>query len=508
MSIPLPNVPGTVLKFIGSSAPRVAPSAADTVALPVVHDWGPVGTDAAGANGLSGGAQLLAQFSDWTGLYGDSDTAGRTAVAGAFAGQGLPDAGGAGGVLAWRIGGTGCAPATITIDAQGGGTPAALTLQGYYKGTRGNRISYSIDNDPSDSTRDRIQIFFDGVLQDSYIYNPAGGDTVATLTAQIAKRSRLVTPIAVLPASVARLVHTTVGAPVSLAGGNDGATPVSADHLAALAGLQFQSFGILAVYDLTNSSIQASYYSWLQDEIAAMRPRRWVLGGAAAEVLADAETRSATFDDPHVINFGIGTWHDDLLDKDLSTSQLAPRIAGILAAKGQQHSMTFAEIAGIHMLAGASEDELPDAIAGGVVTLGQTSSPDADVHIVMGVTTYTDQNDPTQPYDVFSDARLVGVMDNFIIGMKQWGDSKVIGNLPVNDTTRAMVRGQVRLMENDLLRQGLLLPGDSTANPPIPDPWVVCEPPNDPSLAAALPFTFGWQFADTANNILGEGQVL
>jgi hypothetical protein len=66
-------------------------------------------------------------------------------------------------------------------------------------------------------------------------------------------------------------------------------------------------------------------------------------GGAAGETIDDAIARSVALGDPHVVNFGVGTYHDDLLDKDLSTAQLAPRIAGILAARRDQ-ALTGAEL--------------------------------------------------------------------------------------------------------------------------------------------------------------------
>lgn len=500
------TLPGTDIGFAGSRAPVILPSAADTVAIPLVGDWGPVGTDPAGSDGLQGGPQLCVNFADYVARFGDSDTAGRTAAALAFAGQNLPGYPGAGGVLVHRIGGAGVAAATVQVTSTGTGTPAVLSISGYYKGTRGNRISLAVDADPSDATKDRVRIFFDGVLQESYTYNGAGGMTAQNLADTINSNTRrLVRVVALVPASAARLTQTG-GVAVALAGGNDGATPTGTDHLAALSALEYKSFGVIAPYDLTNAGIVQSYLSWLQAQIDQNRPRRLVVGGAAGELVGDAVTRSSTLGHEHVLNVGCGTYHDDLLGKDLSTSQLAPRVAGILAAKGEMSAITFARIGGLHVVLGPADDEMQLAINGGVVALVPTTSPDAEVMILKGVTTYT-QDSPTKPFDVFSDARLIGVMDDYIRAMVQWGNDKVVGDLPVNDDTRNLVRGQARKLQDALLIAGLILPPNPAANPPVPAPWVVCTDPGGAAPADTIPYSFGWKFARTANAITGQGAI-
>lgn len=499
-TISKPTLPGTVIRFTGARAPRIVPAAADTVAIPLVSDWGPVGTDPGGTGGLQGGPQLVQSFSEFTGRYGDSDTPGRTAVAGAFAGQGLPGFPGAGAVLAFRMAGASAAKATIQIHATGAGA-ATLELDGKYVGSRGNRFSYTLDADPSNSANDRLRLYLDNVLQETYIYT---APNLAALVATINSRSALVTANALVADSAPALRLTQSTNPVSLTGGDDGSTVVSSDHLAALAGIEYKQFGIISPYDLTSAPILASYLSWVQSQAQASRPCRLVVGGAAGEAVADAITRSATLNDEHVVNVGGGTFHDDLLDKDLSTSQLAPRVAGILAAKSEEHAITFAKLGGLHAVVGNADDEIQAAVNGGVTVLAPTSSPDADLRIEKGVTTYIGDTE-SKPQDVYGDPRLIGIMDNYVRAMKTWGDDTVIGDLPVNDDTRNLVRGKARSLEDDLLTRGLILPGDDIT---IPKPWVVCEDPGDPTLEDAVPYTFGWQFAKTANYIVGNGTVL
>lgn len=495
-TIPHPDVPQTIIRFQGEKIPRILPSSADTVMIPLVHDWGPVYSDAAGPLGTDGGVQELLSFSDWTRLFGDSDTPGRTAVAGAFAGQNLPGAVGAGAVIAARVAGATAAVATVSVQNT---TPtAALTLSGKYVGSRANNFTYVIDSDPANpTTRDRLRILYLGAVQETYLYSKTD---IAGLAAAINFRSKLITATSVV--SGTGLTHGN-GA---FAGGDDGATLTPTDHLNVLASLRLADAAILAAYDLTDTAVQASYLSWVQSQSDASRPVRWVVGGLAGESIDDALTRTTALADPHVINFGVGTWHDDLLDKDLSTSQLAPRIAGILAARGQKSALTYAKIGGLHNVGGTApaDDAIESAVTMGVTVLMPAAAADADVRIAKGVTTWT-ADTATMPNDVFGDPRLVGIMDNYVRTMKKWGDDNVIGDLPVNDDTRNTVYGEARRLQDALLRDGLILPGNGSD---IPAPYVVIEnTDDDPTYSDTIPYTFGWQFAKTANAILGQGTV-
>lgn len=500
MSILKPKVPGTVLRFIGESIPRIQPSAADTVAVPIVHDWGPIGSDAPGTSKREGGAQLCTSFAEFTQIFGDSDTAGRTAVAGAFAGQGLPGAGGAGAVMVYRMAGSAKAKSTLVIQNT---TPAtALTLTARYYGSRGNKLSVVIDADPANEARDRLRILYNGAVQETFLYAKTD---IASLATQINTVSQLVT--AVEAVTGVALKHT---AGTSLASGNDGSTLTTENHLSALEALEFEPFSIISPYDVESAELLATYVSWVVSQEEANRPVVLVCGGKAGETLTEAIERSAACENPHVVNVGVGTYHDDLLDKDLSTAQLAPRIAGILAARGKKSSLTFARISGLHIVGetGAASDEIATAVQSGVCVLMRASSPDAELQIAKGVTTWTTTTDPALPVEVFGDPRLVRIMDLYVRDMKEWGDSIVIGALPVNDDTRGLVRGKARELQDKLLGDGLILPGGEVlAGSVVPKPFVTVEPPTDPELLDTIPYQFGWQFAFTVNNILGEGRV-
>lgn len=500
MAILKPVVPGTIIRFVGEQIPRIEPSAAETVAVPIVHDWGPIGTDAQGLSGVEGGMQLVTSFAEFTQVFGDSDTPGRTAVAGAFAGQGLPGKPGAGAVLVYRMAGSAKAKATVTIKNT---TPAnALELTARYYGARGNNLSYTVDTDPSNAARDRLRILYKGAVQETYLYT---NTNITQLAEAIALRSKLVAAKMLITG-----VRLTAGANQPLAGGNSGETVTSANHIEALEAMEFEKFSILAPFIVEEEALLASYVSWVKAQEEANRPVILVCGGKAGETLAEAITRTNSCANAHVVNFGVGTYHDDLLNKDLSTAQLAPRMAGILAARGRKSSLTFAEIGGLHVVGvtGPASDEVATAVQSGVCVLQHTSSPEAELHIAKGVTTFTSTTVPAEPLEIFGDPRLVRIMDLYVRDMKEWGDRIVIGALPVNDDTRALVRGKARELQDELLGEGLILPGGEVlGSGTVPKPFVTVEPPTDPNFLDTVPYQFGWQFARTTNAILGEGRV-
>jgi hypothetical protein len=386
--------------------------------------------------------------------------------------------------------------------AETGGGANAIRLDAIYKGTRGNLVSYAIESDPAlPSTNDRLRILFNGVTVERYSFLRTADQQALV---DLVNASSKYATATLLGTATGAALATTTG--TSLAGGTDGSAPSANDVDAALQALQFKQFGVIAPANITDSSQIAQLVSWVQAQEEANRPVRLVIGGAAGETLSTAIARSDTINDPHVINFGVGTYHDDLLDADLSTAQLAPRIAGILAARGEDKALTFAEIAGVSIAAGGvASDELRAAIDGGVTVLMEDSMPNAELRILQGVTTFTDRSVAGRPYDVFSEPRFVGIMDNFTRGMRQFGNDEVVGDLPVNDDTRAFVRRELSRRVSDLLRRGLIEEGDDALD--IPAPTFDVPRLGDPSLLDAIPYTFGWQFTRTANYVIGNGTV-
>jgi len=477
-----PDRPGTTIKFIGQALPLTLPSLGSIVAVPLVHDWGPKNEPVLVTSPLEFDAQ-----------YSSSDTAGRRAVTMAFNGMGALG-GGAGGVVAVRMVGSTGAKATLTLT---NATPATgLTLTAKYEGTFAHRLTVSVADYPGDTAREVLTIYLDGNQIERYIYANAG---ITDLAAQINAQSNLVTAVANV-GGVA-LAVTTPGSPPAMTGGNDGTTLTGTEWTAALTALEFERFSVLAPYNLTDSTIQTATLAWVRAMETANRPVRWITGGLAAETVTTAVTRSTSLADPHVINLGVGTYHDELLDRDLSTAELVPRIAGALVALGDERALTFARIPGLTTVADTAPDnaEIIDLIRGGVTTFSRATAPDADIKVEKGLTTFTNRADAARPYEIFSDPRLVGVMDSYIREMKEWGDMTIIGR-PVNQSSRDAVQMQGRKLQDDLEERGLVVAGTSFID--------VKDTSNDPLLRDSIPYDFGWQFAHTTNYVFGNGRVI
>lgn len=484
-----PENPGVSIKFVGEKITRPAPSFADIVAIPIVHDWGPLGSDA-------DGGKLVSSFAEFEALYGTGDTPGRDAVLGAFNGIGLPGQGGAGGVIPYRMAAAAKARATANRNNT---TPAsAITFTAKYHGARGNDLSITVDDDPQDVAKDRVRLLFRGAVVETYRYTQTD---IAALVAAINLSSKWITATQLITG-----VALTAGT-FSLAGGNDGSTLTITEWQAATKALEFREFGLFAPYNLTDATITTAVFTWVQTMVNEMRPIRAFFGGPAGETLAAAITRTALIRDEHVVSLGVGTYRDDVLGKDVSTAQLAPRLAGVAAARGEASALTFADLAGLRPVAESNPTniELRPAADAGVTVFRRTSDPNAELRIARGVTTFIDPANLSKPLAIFSEPRFIGIMDNFIRAMKAWAEANVIGDLTVTDDTRAAVRGEAQKMIDSLLTRNLILPGDVPNG--IDPPFIEVPAVADPDLADAIPFTFGWTFARTANFVIGQGRV-
>lgn len=491
-----PDLPGTYIKIVGEAITSVPPSLADIVAIPFQHDFGPVGSDATSAGG---GPRLLNEFGDFDRVYGSSDTAGRRAVLQAFQGIGS-GRGGAGAVVAYRMAAAGVAYALKAVTNT---TPAtAITLTARWKGTAGNNISYTVGADPRVAANNVLRILYNGAEVERYSYPTTN---ITALAAAInARPSRYVTTPAV--ATITGVALTAVPAPSAFASGNDGAALTSTEWLAALDALEYERFSIMSPFLLTDSTIRAAIIAWVQAQEAASRPILLVVGGDNADTLTLATARSAAINDPHVVNLGVGIYHDDLLNRDLNTAELAPRIAGVIAARGLRSALTFADLIGLHFVSGAlATTDLKLAKDSGVTAIHRSETADAELHIVWGVTTFTTTTDAARPYAYFSEPRLVRLNDLFIREMREWANDKIVGDLPVNADTRDAVRTKGRGIIDRYLREGLIEPGDPARS--IPEPFIATPVSPDPGLRDAVLFEFGWAAAYTTNFVLGQGRV-
>ena len=451
-----PRRPGAYVNWEAIKQAIIAPNIGSIVAVPLLHDWGPF------KQGV-----LLNSLSDFKSVYGDSeDTPGFLAVREAFLGEAVTGWGGAGAVLAYRFGTTTAAKASHSF--QNTATTDALTITATYEGSRGNDLRVTIQDHATSTGKDEFILLDNTRVLETYVYNDTD---VAGLAAQINTVSGWVQADALVDA-----VSLTHASGTALTTGDDGATLIADDWTDAMTALELQRFGILAPYDLTDDAVITALQVW--SAALNLKGKRFmtVIGGELDETVADAVSAAQSLADPNFIRVGVGSVADtEYLDASnnatvLSTAQLAPRIAGILANRGEAHSITFGRLAGIDLLVGPTETEIEQAFDGGVVVLARDSNLESPVRIERGLTTYTQTNDRQRPYVIYRNPKFLRTMHGIEYDFTRWAEDNVIGKLPVNDDSRsaciAEVSARLKIREKAFIVQ----PGWNVSVDPEPAP--------------------------------------
>lgn len=460
-----PLRPGAYFDFVASPPEPVLVNTLGTSAVAFKHSWGPENQ-----------IVPLGSFSDFLTFYGQGGTTppaytdGYKAVRMAFQGEGLPGKGGAGKVLGYRMVGSGGVASHAALNNT---TPAAaITLTARYKGAFGNQITYTVvANAKNPSTQLDLNIFVQGFLTETYTFNKTD---ITSLGALITANSKWIVPSAITSGTAL----ATVSTPTALASGDDGATLTGSDFTAMQAAFGVTRFGTFAVSDIastaswsdaTGSTAFTALVSWIQGLNTNGKRCMLIVGGSAADTAVTAAARSALCADPNIINIGVGSFTDSVLGT-VDTSQLAPRLAGIIAARTEKQGLSMARLAGLTIVSGASDSDIASALTGGAfMTIGQDSNADAPVRFEKGLTTYA-TFDGARPVAFFSNPKFVLTMQNLENELTEWAESNVTGQLPVTQNTVNFVIGnltaRMKLREADEIIQ----PGWTVVRNPEPAP--------------------------------------
>lgn len=460
-----PKRPGSYFNFrVRAQEPRLE-NTLGTVVLAFTHSAGPA-------------KQIVESnsFAEWLAVFGRGSadptvfTDGYRAAFDAFRGEGVDGRGGAGKVLSYRMAGSSAAAASKAIDGK-------ITLTSIYEGDYGEQIAYTVGPDATDvSTHDNLVIYVEGQEVERYKYAKTN---VTDLAAQIngttpysdLTKSDWVTA-GTVTSGTAIAVQAT---PSSLTGGDNGETLVAQDYTDFMAAVEPHRFSLLAFSDLTDGTLLASLATWVRALNTKGHRFMFVFGGPTGESINDAANGAAgtagasDFNSPDALRLGMGTYTDDRFG-DLSTSMLAPRIAGILAWRGEALGLTYARLAGLSIKAGAKDSDIEKAQDLGVTTIARDSHPTAPVRLETAVTTYTTTSDPAVPKDIFGNPKFVRTMDGIETELTEFAESNVIGLLPVNAGTRDFVRGQMQARLQARENAGVIQPGwtVSIATDPAP----------------------------------------
>jgi hypothetical protein len=469
----IPVLAGAYFDFQVQSQEPVIVNPNGVAAIPFVHNWGP-------ANQIV----TLNSFADFINAYGQGGlpyTPGYIAIREAFDGEGLAGRGGASQILAYRMVGSGGAAGSKILTNT---TPAtAITLTAKYQGSWSSNVSVSVIPTPSAPTTETdINIWVQGVLVETYTFPKT---TLSVAVAAINSGSQWVSATLALDG----VALTTVSSPTALTGGNDGSTLISSDWTNMMTAYGSRRFSVFAPFDLTDSAILASVVAWGGQGAGGLnavgKRCEVVVGGALNETASTAATRAESIDDPNFITIGVGSYSDSLLGT-LSTSQLAPRLAGIIAQRGGGQGLTFARLARVSIINGPVYSDTLSGITNGFMTLGVDSNPDAPVRFEKGVTTWSTTTDDLHPVSVFGNPKFVLTMQQIERAVTEWAESNVIGQMPVNDASVKFVINFLAKYLKGLQDTYRIQPGFTVQRATSPSPT-----PSDDFIALTYQILFG-----------------
>ena len=445
-----PLRPGAYFDWATLQPDHILPNIGSVVFLPFIHSWGPTNT-----------VVQLGSYSEFIQAFGpDTTTAGYRAVKHCFLGEGLPGRGGAGVVLAYRIATSTAAAAALTL--QNTSDAPALTLTAIYTGTYGEQLSATTQTNSRDESRKDLVILLADTIVETFTYDPTDIDG---LLAEVNAQSKWVVASA---STTGTALATVTDQP--LIGANDGTSDIaSGDWTSMLDVAEAARFGIFAPYEMIDTGIKVSIVAWAK--ALNLNGKRFftIFGGDITDAVSDAVTRSAASNNENFINLGVGGVVDSELGI-LSTSKLVPRVAGILAQRGEDKSLTYARFTGLTAYEFPTESEILQGFTGGVVTLSQDSHPDAPVRIEKGLTTYTTTTDATKPYLIYRNPKFIRTMHGIESDLTEWAAFNAIGELQVNDQTRAYVVGYAHDVIKARADRGIVQQGYTVAVDPNPPP--------------------------------------
>lgn len=431
-----PTRAGVYFNFIAAPEAAAAAPVLGRVAVLGTADWGPLDAP-----------QIVQNTGGFSGLY-SSSTGGDLPSSVADALEGM-DSGGATSVLAQRIAGAAAAAGTASVTAAVG----SVTLTAKYKGARANNFVATVATNGAD--KDLI-IYESGVEVERFLVTTGSAtDLIAKINATDGTGSSLVTA-------------TAVGGPTTLTngnytftGGNSGLTYTTTELQTGLDAIALYDFDAVATKiepAASDNNLQDTIASWLLSRYKTYGKRSFlVLGGKSTDTLTggtagqgqSAQTRVTEYDtagtyevlSQDVIHLGVTNLIRLSDGVTLSTGQLAPRVAGALAAAGMRRSMVFMKLTGYKVSSALSASNYSLAPSLGV----NTFSPDTvdRVKLEGGVTGLVASNNSDRP-KVHKNARNVAVAHFIQNTLTRVFTDDVVGQVANTETGRRGILASVQ----------------------------------------------------------------
>lgn len=461
-----PTLPGAYTRYIAQRPAAQPPAPGNVIAVPITHDWGPLDVPT-----------LVTDYGMFQELFGIggvvSDTPGSRAIYDAFRGEGVLGLGGAAGVIVSRFAGSAAAKASIALTNP---TPvAALSVTTKYETSK---AAIKVVVSPIVSNVQTVDVY-DGTSQlETYTYATNVAPALAGLRDLINKTSKVLVATLTLEGTTGLTAGT-----FTLTGGNDGTTLLAADWTAVWDTFANDNFSYIAPFNvawsdlasepsITNRAIIAGLTQWLKDENKRGHRVSAVVGVAIDASTVTSLALGAACATEFVIAVGGAGVNDDLWG-GLSTAQLAPRIAGIYANRGETMAAHFARLAGTlpRPKPGGGATSTADAEAltnGGVVAIMRDRFADAPTRLVKSVNTYS-ADTTNKPRIIYGNPKFVLSMQQFANDVEADAEVNLIGRVVLTPATRSAIAARAlriaRAREPLAFAEGTTvtaLPGDDT----------------------------------------------
>jgi hypothetical protein len=252
----------------------IAQNGAGTIAMIGTAQWGPIDT-----------VQSLSTFNDGLNIFKDDNTGTDLTL---IKGLDLAYANGAGSVKAIRIEDGTAATSSITIVS---GSTDVITVYGKYKGTYGDNIMVTVDENAVTSDNRDVKIT-DGVITETYNNGGRGYTSNNDIVSAINSASTLT-----VATSLNNTYLVSVASQTNLSGGNDGSSSIaSANYTAVLDNqLYYVDYNILLIPGMTTNATQSTIVGRLNsrasnDDLYSV----FISGVAVDETITTIEARTAS----------------------------------------------------------------------------------------------------------------------------------------------------------------------------------------------------------------------
>lgn len=406
------------------------------VAMGVTADWGPDKTPVS----VTSEQDLINKFGP-SSLTGTAFYSIREALRG-----------GAVSVLAYRLEAAAAAKATRILQDGSAGT--AITLTALYNGTRANGFTIDVVTNALNGSAKDVKISEGGVLLETFT-----GISNAAIVAQIMGTAAGSTASKYVTAVVGGGTFVANVAGATMTGGNSGQAFIAGDLTAAQAALEPLVWDVFSAAGIVTGSMLTSLSAWITGLRNLGQKEVLVLGSALAESQATAVANAATYGNNEGVVY---TWPGVFDDAGVARSgaDFASRIAGLVASKATNNSLTHATLPFVTKLEYlATNAEVKAALTGGVLTL--TGNGAGGFQVEKGITTLTTLATVNPQPITFKKIRVVRICDSIINAISQAANVSYIGSVLNNEAGQNVVLGAIKAFLDSLTRQGMVK-GDFT----------------------------------------------